>query len=281
MTIWMLMYISDDYDVEGFDDASTFASNSGEDGPVLQSSHNALMVGIMQNNNTVHCDENLPSWENRPGVEVGQKGKKPFSCNDVSDDCLQENGLSLFGSGLVDKMQVDNPHQNAVHSLDTVVAMQQNSQTLPLNFTMNPAQLQGRAFASTVRHKTVQPELVETRQHEQPAATLRALSGGDHLEVNAIMSTDAPRVSFGENMVCNENFTGGASGNAVPRDGANDYDKGKVVETGFSSPQNMDSHDEFAFSSQYNIGVDSADSLEGDDLERFPSYEDFIWFFGS
>ncbi|MCO5594054.1 hypothetical protein L7F22_048075 [Adiantum nelumboides] len=269
---------TDEYDVEGFDDASTFAANRGEGGPDLESNYNALTGGIIQNNSTP-SEGNLPLWEKGPVEEAGRKRRKPLSCNDASDECLQQNGLPLFGSGLVDKMQVDNSHQNALRSLDTVLDMQHNPQILPLTFTMNPAELQRRALANTISNENTQPELVETRQHEHLATTFRALSSRDDAEANAIMVTEAPRVSFVENMV--SNFTNGENENAVQTDGANDYNIRKVVETGLSSPQNMDSHGEFAFSSRYNIGVDNNDSLEGEDLERFPSYEDFIWFFGS
>lgn len=255
---------TDEYDVEGFDDASTFAADGGG-GPDMESSRNTVTVLRMQHNG---LEGSLPLLEKRPAVEVGRKRKLPFGSSDALYDDLQQNELPLFGSGVVDL------RPDALRSLSSIEALQQDSQTLPVNYSTGPAEPQGRAYVSIMKHGHTLPELAD----EQPTSTLRALSGRDLVEASAMVNSEAQRVSFEENMVYGQRFT---AGDVVQDAGANDFNVRKVVEAGFSSPHNMDAHNDFAFSPRYNIGLDNSDSLGGEDLESFPSYEDFIWFFGS
>ena len=56
---------------------------------------------------------------------------------------------------------------------------------------------------------------------------------------------------------------------------------GKMIDTPFNPPPHMESQGEFDFASEYDTCINNnPGSFEGE-LYSLPSYEDFVWFFGS
>eukprot|EP00250_Pteridium_aquilinum_P009855 c18980_g1_i1 orf=241-2037(+) len=280
-----------EYVVEGLDEESTFAANN-EGGADMEITHAFNTNTAMTPKGGFISEGSLPVYEKRiPPVEAGRKRKQP----DSSADTLRGNYPHRDGFHPQNNRRghviSNSSHQNSLHRVDMVDGLNQQSHMPPENYS--PAELQGRANANAVKHRFVdgnpQAEFGRFGQHDQPAGTLGALNGRDHSEGNVVTDIevqrefrDASTVSFGENVIYGEGYNRGIHGDGLQNAGLSSYNNGgKVVESGFQSPQNMDPQDEFGFSSRYNIGVANTDSLEGEELDSFPCYEDFIWFFGS
>ncbi|KAH7431657.1 hypothetical protein KP509_08G059300 [Ceratopteris richardii] len=263
---------TNEYDVEGFDDASTFAADD-ESGPEMGRVHN-VVVAVSQTDG--------PQSEANPllsAADVGRKRKQPLDPdNAVHENRLQQSAPSLKSSHMV-KMPADIAPQNALNNLNTVVTIPQNTPVVSSTYVMNYIDLQRRVSFDPMGQRSFHPDFAESQQHEQSAGTLRAMSH-ESLDANVIVNAEAHSVSCGENMAYNQSLNN-ISGQAAENTGPNNCNLEKVVEDDFPSMQPIDSQNDFDFTSRYDIGMDNTDSLRGEDLENFPSYEDFIWFFGS
>lgn len=280
------------YDVEGFDDASTFAA-SGDGGQDMEATH-VFNAGTLMTQEVGLGDEGtLPMYDKRiPPVEAGRKRKQAGDSIGRSHAKYPRTyGYHpVDGNGQLPDESLESSNQNSLLRVRMGDAIQQHPNGQ--HPSVIPVELQGcgKGLFNVGKQRLAdgapQSELGNFTQHGQPASTLGAFNGSKHMEANMAVDTDsgnelrdASSVSFGENMVSGQGYS---SVEGLQNAGLSSYSGGKMVETRFHSPHLLDqAQDEFGFSSRYNLGVDSTHSLEGEELDSFPSYEDFIWFFGS
>lgn len=268
--------------VEDFDEASTFAANE-EYGPDIETTQAFNGNRAMMHKGGLNSGGSLPVYEKRVSpVEVGRKRKQPASSTEnLHGNYLQRDRFPLtIRNGHPGNVLLDSSHQNSLGRMEMVDALHQHSHMPSADYAVIPAELQGRACADGIPLA----ELPRLGQSNQPASTTGEFDGRDHPETSVVIDTEAQhefrdvsRVSFGENVVYGQGYI---NGDGLQNAGLSSYSGGKA--TGFHSPHNMDPQDvEFGFSPRYNTGLDNTDTLDGEELDSFPSYEDFIWFFGS
>ncbi|KAH7420864.1 hypothetical protein KP509_13G026400 [Ceratopteris richardii] len=261
---------ADEYDVEGFDDASTL-SGDDESGPEIDRDHDSVSAPEITK---VQPAESL-MLSKRKDVEVGKKRKRPLGSN---NNMMEQNQFHLLENSHADKM-LDTFHQNT-HGLKTPVSLPQNFPMISLNYPTNIPELQNRPFSNVQYYESSQTDFDEVPLHFQPSASVEAFVSQDHARSTASVLNQVQTISYGDKTVYNQNMSSEIGRNGIGDPGMSNCGEGKMTEAGFPSLQNMDSQNEFAFTNEYDMAVDTADSL-GENLEGFPSYEDFVCFFGS